>query len=398
MLFLMCTCSALDEMNFSDSFQDAFVKSYSQHFGNVTQAKLSASYLRHFADSRLINDCNRIKLKWRIVMPITDVFKYGSYYYPQYRPDETYMAFISELRIAVFRFLRIQRILRRMIVMATEWYQNKVLRCGVVVARNRKDLLPDRKFEIRYHPREGYFATAFSGRFGADIENGEYVIKVNAAGTSQDAIGLYSVVTLNRIEGRAMMYAHLDNALLHGLDSFRQTYGCVIRLGELFMDTHFMGVCAGYVNDYIEETILNQKGFSSIQRLERFISVKPVLAEHIWTENLSTPQERASIAVQLKISKRNIGGFTNAATTVDLQKFIVRKWDSKRSMLDDLPKHLWTRIQNAETAYESAKRGVPVGLRGWYISSESIDIARNRLRDAWRDADIWIGQHVVKSK
>lgn len=383
-------------MDFPEAFRDAFVKTYAHCFVSTREATLCASRLRYYADAKLIQDSHQMRIRWKLVLALqADAFRERSYFYQ----DEMMLkTFIIGLRLGVDRFLGVQRIMRRVVGMITEWYHNKVLRSGVVVARNRKDLLPDQKFEVRYHPREGYFATAFSGRFGADLENGEYVIKVKAAGTSQDAIGLYCVFTSNHSEGRSRLFAHLDQALLDGLDSFRQTYGCVVRLGELFLDEHFTRLCESYIYQYMEDTILNQNGFSSLQRLERFISVKPVLAEHIWTENLSTQQERATLATQLKISKRNMGGFKNATTTADLQKFIVRKWDSKRSLLDDLPKHLWDRIQNAETEYEFARRGHRVGLRGWYISSDSIDVARNRLRNAWRDADVWISHHVVKAK
>jgi len=352
--------------------------------------------MRYVCDINLIREINHVVLPWKFLLPEMEEREMTRHYYDCYWGGETHGVFLTKVRLRLTTAQKCILSMRRLLSIFRHWYQNKVLGQGRIIARNRKERLPDRVYTVKYHPIwNEYFTAAFSGKFERDLENGAYVIHVSKMGTSQDVIEKYCEFTFDMSNGRRIIHDFLD-ASSHSLSFFEQRFSHLQVLADQFMDSRFASVCASFLNNYIDETLLKMKNMNSTQRLERFIRQNAVIAEYIWKGNFSSPAERESLGVQLHISKRNLGGFKKATSLAELREYVDRKMDKKDTLLDQLPPHLWKRIQDAEEALRDAQDGVRIGLFGRYISSDKIEACRSRLRQAWRDADVWIGQKLLR--
>lgn len=386
-------------MVFPPKFREAFFARYKTSCGYLGTEVLFS--LGTQCDNALDKGIRRCPLSWKYVMPALDPSEFTVYNYNCLWGLETKRIFLEKLRAQLLRAFRVHAIMKRFVRSWKTWYYTKVLRVGHILARYRKEKLPDARFILKYHPiRDEYFSAAFSGRFPKNLEtdgngNTVYVIHAGRMGTSQEAISMFCRFTQDPFLGRVRVHRFLEDAT-GDPERFQKAYQELQVLADEFMHASFGNCCVEFLNHYLNETMLRVNHMTSIQRLERFVRQNPILAEFIWKGNFSTREQRAVLADRLCISKKNKGGFIRSENLTQLREFVDRKTHKKDSLLDMLPPHLWARIQDAEKGYQQAQLGSPVGLFGTYISGDAVDMWRNRVREAWRDADIWIGRHQLQ--
>lgn len=290
-------------------------------------------------------------------------------------------------------FERRYRALRRLKKMIVAWHRSG-LRHGEIIARNIRNKMPDRIIPVAYHvARDAYFATAFSGRFPADMEGERYIIRVNKLMTSQDAIEIYCA---SRRKGKEKIHQYLS-AATDTLAHFERVYRELDVLGEIFMDDVFSEKLNSFLMGYMNDTLYRLNGINSLERLRLFLDKNRVMAEYIWKANFATREQRGVLGSALKISNRNLAGFKASETVEDLNAFIDRKMSIGRTILDDLPPALWQKIQKAQADHEQAKKGESVGRFGRYISSDEIERTRNVLAMTWSEVDKWVAQRQKKT-
>lgn len=302
----------------------------------------------------------------------------------------SYYDLINEITNHIQLYLRYKEVLKRFVKkMVCRFRSNLVTR--EIIARNSKEKKPDVICRITFHPRlYPYFETAFSGRFPTDIEDGRYIVRVNKLNTSQEAVYIYCQ------KNKAELYSYLNRASLEGIDRLEEVIR-ELQIGQVFMDEIFVNQIGDFFNSYLNETLYKLNGTTSLSRLNLFVSLNPIIAEYIWKTNFNTPLERRKLGSVLSISVRNLGGFIRSETLKDLHTYIEKKMGSNRSILDQVPKHLYDKIQKAQEDLQTAKCGVRVGLYGRYISSDNIQAANQRLHNVWKEVDRWITQHTKKS-
>lgn len=387
-------------MDFPAGFKDVFISRYKTTCGYMGSVHVLKT-LWSSCDFRLRRCITKCTFPWKLVMRVLEVDDMDRYYYDCFWGSLTYQKFRELLRQNMVRILLWKRVFRVFIRHCVEWYRHRVLVKAHIIARNKKDNLPDQIMEMRYHPvHDMYFEGAFSGRFTKNLEkmpNGTlaYVIHVSRMGTTQEAIALYCLYTCNPWEGRLHVKQFIEDSATD-TNRLERVIQILEMIGRELMKPSFSGLCAEYLHTYIEETLLQKKGMNSTQRLERFIRQNPVLAEYIWKGNFASETRRETLGSQLQISKRNMGGFKRSSTLAELREFVDRKLNKKDSLLDQLPPHVWKKIENAENALASARGGVRVGLFGHYISSDAVTAAQTRLREAWKEADRWIGRQLLQ--
>lgn len=359
------------------------------------------SNLWGFCDVNLRRSVQRCSFPWQLIMPALEENEMNIYYYNCRWDHATYQRFLDVLRGNLARAVFLTRVFRLFARKMVRWYRKRILVKGYLIARNKKDGLLDQILKMRYHPvKSTYFTAAFSGRFPKNLEtmdNGEkgYVIHVSRMKTSQEAVALYCQLTLDPLGGRLAVWRYLDESTFE-LSHFEEVFQGLDVIATEFMDDRLASICSGFLHQYIEDTLLHKKGMNSVQRLESFLRRNPVLAEYIWKGNFATETQRATLGSQLDISKRNLGGFKRSSTLAELKEFVDRKLNKKDSLLDQLPACLWKKIETAENALVDARQGVRVGLYGRYISSDAITMAQTRVRDAWKEADRWIGRQLLQ--
>jgi hypothetical protein len=271
---------------------------------------------------------------------------------------------------------------------------------GVIIARNRKYKLPDVEIEISYYPKmDPYFVSAFSGRFGKDLENGKLVIHTKKEGTNQEVVNIYwNIYRRNKMNGKQVVFDYLDNHK-DNLDELENAINTIAAVGIWDTFGYFTGLVGDYIISYMNTTAYN-KGLTTLVRMRNFIDNDPIMAEYIWNTNFNTEKKRFAFAADMEIGKRDQNKFIKANGISELRSYIATKEENMRkknsSIYDDMPQHLWDKIKKAEKELKSAKDGVRVGRCGRYISSDQIDSAQNMLKNAWVDADKWVGKNRAK--
>lgn len=278
-----------------------------------------------------------------------------------------------------------------------EWYRTKVLQKGDIIIRDRKNNKLDIRMTIQYHPRKDeYFNTAFSGIFKKDMEDGAFVIHTRREGTTQEVVQLYwRDYRKNKEKGRQNVFEYIDNHKTT-LDELKETIQSILVIADKWGDECFGEIVSEYLMRYMNNTIYNRNK-TSIKRIVDFIQNDNVLVEYIWQSNFNTEKSRFALAYELKISKRDEKGFIKSQTIAELNEYVNRKTNQNKNMYDNLPDYIWKEIKKTEEEYAIAKCGIRVGMYSRYYSSEEIDAAYQRHKQAWIKADRWIGKQNAKN-
>jgi len=274
-------------------------------------------------------------------------------------------------------------------------YKEKIVKIQKIIAR-QKDY-PDIICEIQYHPvHDSYFASAFSGRFMGGIENGMLVIKCLKEGTSQDVVRLVCTYKMSPSLGKSLILHKLEESS-SDINKLRTTIDHFMTLSDKWFIPQISDFITQFIQNYLNETLYKMNKTNSITRLQLFVEKSPVLSEYIWETNFSTENERKILGNALNISQKNIKGFIQSNNIGELKQFICKKINiHKINPLNDLPKEIWDDINDCQKNLIKAKEGIRVGLRGRYISSDEIDAANTKLKNAWKKADQWRAKNSCK--
>lgn len=266
-----------------------------------------------------------------------------------------------------------------------------------LILRNKKDNLPDVHVRIRYYPqRDTYFESAFSGRFKRDLEDGCFVIHTKREGTNQRVLEIYwDIYRRDAAKGRTAVYEYLD-AHKTSEDGFSEAVDTILAVSKYDTFGYFVGLAESYIHRYLSDTLYN-KGLTSTNRLHQFVTKDTVLARYIWGFNFNTEKKRFALVADLEIATRDQNKLVRSETMEQLKEMIEHKRTTIRkqrsTIYDDLPPQLWERIQKAEKRLREARVGTPVGFRGArYINSEDIQQAEYMVKQAWVDADRYVGK------
>lgn len=308
-------------------------------------------------------------------------------------------AYNTRVRVGVI-LLRMRSI-RKIKELVIRWY--RTMKEGVLIVRNRKDRLPDIRVSIRYHPQmDTYFDVAFSGRFPKDLEDGCFVIHTKKEGTTQRVVQIYwGIYRVDKKKGRQALVGYLDENKT-SVEAFTEAMGSVAALEKYDPTGYFVSLAGEYINDYLKHTIYN-RSFKSLERLNLFITRDPVLAEYIWGVNFDTDKKRFALAADLEIATKEQNKFIRSNTIAELRVMLDKKKEllkkRNRTIYDNLPENIWRQIRLAEENYQKALEGTPVGFHGVrYYSSEEMESAHHKVKEAWIRADQWIGRNNKKPK
>lgn len=279
-----------------------------------------------------------------------------------------------------------KKTLKKIAELIVKWYRTKYLKTHTIIARNKKDSLPDVFIDIMYNPKQDLFwSTALSTQMKGGFENGMYLVFVNRENTTQRAVSIYAEFKRSQYNGKKM----IDNYVLSGGD-FEARMRELSVLGDKWMTPAFSEYVLSLPNRYINDTLYNLDHTNSLERLTLFINNNRLLAEYIWSVNFSTDTERRCLGTILKISSKTLGGFSKSTTIEDLEKYISFRSTGPKTIYERLPADMKQKISRAEENLVRAKRGIIVGRMSCYISSDEINAAQNKLNDLWKDADRWI--------
>jgi hypothetical protein len=241
-----------------------------------------------------------------------------------------------------------------------------------------------------------YFAAALAGHFSTGTDDKDtFVIHVSREKTSQRVVEIFwrDYRWDHKRGARAVHQFLTDNK-----DNLAQAIEQIHSVGTRWSHGGFCDIVSEYLMKYMNETLFS--GGPSMDRLHKFATTDPVLASYIWTTNFGTEKLRAQLVYDLKISLTNQKAFIRSTTLEELQANLARKCTayqrSNASIYDDVPPHIWMRVEECKKNLQIAKRGVAVGRMGRYISSDDIAAAEMNLKDAYREADRWIGMHRKK--
>lgn len=293
------------------------------------------------------------------------------------------------IRNIIIAYAEHKKVLKKIATMVVMWYRTKVLVTNTIIARNKKDGLPDRYIKITYNPNKDLFwSTAFSTEMKGGFENGMYLVFVNRENTTQEAVQIYA--EFKRSPRDAMKL--IDTYVLSGGD-FEKRMRELSVLGDKWMTPALTDYVLSIAERYINDTLYNLNKTNSRERLTLFINKYRAFAEYIWSVNFSTDTDRRALGTLLNISSKNMSGFVKSSSIEDLEKYISFRSTGPKTIYDCLPPHIKQKITRAEADLASAKAGIRVGLMGRYISSDEINAAQTRLNDLWKDADRWIAKN-----
>jgi hypothetical protein len=281
----------------------------------------------------------------------------------------------------------IKRFVNRNVPKYYEWYKVNIIRTGVFLAKYRGK--EDVECVVRYHPKyDEFFESAFSGRFKGSLDDkGRVIIYCKKEETTQVAV---CIACSPVHETKLLVDAYLNEA--DTVEQLTERMNAVGKIADKWMLSRLMETCEEYVNDYLTQTLYHLDHTNSLQRIELFTTKNKILAEYIWSVNFSTVEDRQRLAAQLNVSHRNRKAFTSSETVDELEQKMLKKRDNGKTILDDLPPALMTKITREQATLVKAKEGTPVGRFGHYISSNDIDAANHRLREAWKEADQYISR------
>lgn len=184
--------------------------------------------------------------KWKYVMPDINLFSTNVVGYICYWSSDTYRSFIRDLKINIVKTTRARRLLRLLLRSMMCWYREKILVKGRIIARDTRDDMPDKVYEVMYHPRKMvYFTVAFSGRFPLNIEHTTdghpaYVVHVCDMETTQEALGCYCLFTCSQHDGRDAVVKLLSGASSKDMETLEKTIRHLQVIGSEFMDNRFL--------------------------------------------------------------------------------------------------------------------------------------------------------------
>jgi hypothetical protein len=288
---------------------------------------------------------------------------------------------------------------KKIVTFVIETYKTKFLIYKEIIARNRKDGLPDVICPVFYNPKKHeYLHAAFSGAFRGGIEDGRLVIYTKKMETTQEAVKIYCTYITNQFQGQKMLDEYFIENLSKGYDFFKEAIESVCKIADICLFPTLQDDCSQYLMKYINSTLYN-RGYKSIKRLHLFLETNPILAHHIWITNFATEEERLSLGYQLDISTRNLNGFVKSTSINELKEYLDKKkqFQNVKTIYDNLPNDMKLKISKAENDLISAKKGHSIGLYGAvYISSDEIDVAQNRLNVLWKNADRYLSTQSKK--
>lgn len=319
--------------------------------------------------------------------------EFDSYYRWRYVVYTDYIHYICDYIGCILLNMYKLRKLKSAIVY---WYRNKVIKTATIIARNKKDNKPDIECILKYNPRvDTFWNTALFSKMKGGMDGDKYIVYTTKENTTQEAVQIFCLYKDNKVQGKVAINNYLSS--VDSCDELKMKIGHLNILGDIWDCESFKDDSDyNYLMNYINSTLYKMNGTTSYERLNLFINTNKILAEYIWDNNFSTPEQRSILGTAMGISSKNLGGFKRATTLDALTDYLNTKMSRGKTIYDNLPQHLWNKIQKAEQDLITAKQGVRVGLFGHYISSEDIDAAQNRLSNAWKDADRWLGQNLKK--
>lgn len=273
------------------------------------------------------------------------------------------------------------------------WVQRHTLKNQIIV-RDRKRGYEDILVTIPYRDNDLYWNAVFSDNFQGGKENGMYVVHVSREGTTQQAVQIFSVFLHERTHGMDRIRNYIHEACKESVEVVTNRVQHLLILADKWHHSVFGEAVMSIVTDYMDKTLYDTVGTTSLQRLKTFVTQNPVMAEYIWKGNFSTENDRSQLATRLCISNKRRGAFVRAATVNALREWISHfEYHVKhRDPFTDVPAHLVKQVKKAQYDIDMARQGVPVGFTGRYISSDEIVAAQQRYHDALRTVDQWRGQ------
>lgn len=301
-------------MPLSNKQEDILLRYY--YHLNKIQANIIINFSFTFVWKHLLDD-TIIKMIPDILNEYRWGYFDGSYHYGKMTEYFNYITmYICSIILNMYK-------LRKLKTFIIKWYYTK-LKVGVIIARNRKSGLQDVRFDIKYNPRiDIFWHTAFTTHLTGGMEDGKYIVYTNREGTTQEAVGVFCLYTCNRKKGRTAIYNYLMTAT--STTELKILMGHLITLGSKWCNDNFvLDVDYNFLMNYINATLHNFNKTTSYQRLNLFLSNR-ILAEYIWENNFSTPEERAILGVAMGISNKNLGGFKKAKTLNELSDYLNTK-------------------------------------------------------------------------
>jgi len=379
-----------------DQLPSAFVRTYLKTVG------IAPDIIKRFQQNHLfVSDYNHYMIRHHLKQISAHDTRLIRTLQPGFQ-SKTVWAFVFEEGVESWRArlvmsIKKQNVLVRFIRRTRERLTSHILKHAVIIARNRKDDLPDITIPITYTPRgDPYFAAAFAGHFktGAD-EKDTFVVHVRREQTSQRVVQMFwEDYRWDHQKGKKSVYRFLEENKHSLADAVAEIHSVADRWGH----NGFCDLVSEYLMEYMNKTLFS--GGSSMDRLHKFVTTDRLLASYIWTTNFGTDEQRTQLVYDLKISLTNQKAFIRSRTVEELQANIERKSVAHQklnaSIYDDVPPHIWRRVEECKENLASAKRGVRVGFTGRYISSDDIAAAETSLKNAYREADRWIGQNRKK--
>ena len=296
----------------------------------------------------------------------------------------------TTLRTHIESFYNASSVLRRFCARyVIPYYSSRQFHHGTLVVRNKKDGMADRRLSFRFRPSHPYWSIAFYGHFDKDrVEGGNtFLLRLSKMGMTYEVIELYCALTRLRWDNdrRKVLETYMYTDVTD-YDEFEKRIQMCTSLFEMWCDSSLIETV---MMNYINVTLYN-KGFTSLRRLELFLTRNALLSRYIWQTNFSTEKQRRCLGVAMDISNKQLGGFIKSETPEQLREWLDKKKQPTLTKYDKLPDYLQREITAARQKLEKAKRGT-----GFYISSDEINACERNLFDAWRKADQWIGKNRI---
>jgi hypothetical protein len=244
----------------------------------------------------------------------------------------------------------------------------------------------DRRLSFRFRASHPYWSIAFFGHFDKEGKN-TFLLRLTKMGMTYDVIEMYC--TLTRLRWEKERREVLEKYLYTGVTRYEEFEQRIQMCTSLFQIWCHSSLIETLMINYIDETLYN-KGFTSLRRLELFLTRNVFMSRYIWQTNFSTEKERRCLGVAMDISNKQLAGFIKSDTPEQLTEWVTKKKQPTLTKYDKLPAHLQRKITMAQQKLERAKRGT-----GFYISSDEINACERNLFDAWRKADQWIGKNKI---
>ena len=161
-------------------------------------------------------------------------------------------------------------------------------------------------------------------------------------------------------------------------------------------------IIAYIVSNYINDTTGIRKCCTRYRRLLRKIyDLPPISSQNDMKSKLNrffniNPGQtdcRTNLLCEIGSTIKFRNGLMKAKSFQKLKDYLKLKTETVSDRYDDISSNLKRVIEQACENLETAKQGTQVGRSGRYINSDDVAAAEQKLYDAYREADKWIGKN-----